>query len=76
MSPLTDAQNAGSSLRFARRVFDVATESMVAMAITFLCSSGAYTTSFISNSDRKGRRRTRAAGVRDARMHSLIIVLF
>jgi hypothetical protein len=44
MSPLMVAQYIVISLRFECRVLVMAAESMVAKAMTFLCSSGAYTT--------------------------------
>ena len=73
MLPLTVAQYVVISLRFAQRALVVATELMVMRAMTFLCSSGPYTTSLILTSFLKGRRRLRALGVSVFMMHLDII---
>ena len=76
MSPLTEAQYVVIFLRLERRVFVVATESMVARAMTFLYSSGAYTTLLCSISFLKGKRRARALAESVFMIHLAIIWLF
>ena len=76
MSPLMVVQYVAISLRFECRVLVVATESMVARAMTFLCSSGAYTTLLCSILFQKDKSRVRALTKSVFMMHWAIISLF
>ena len=75
MSPLMVVQYVEISLRFEfkHRVLVVATESMVARAITFLCSSGAYTTLSCLILFQKGKSQARALVESIFIMHLAII---
>ncbi len=75
MAPLMVAQYVKISLRFERRVLVGATESMVARAMTFLCSSGAYTYTMLSCliSFQKGKSQACALVERVFMMHLAII---
>jgi hypothetical protein len=73
MSPLMVAQYVEISLRFERRVLVVVTELMVARAMTFLCSSRAYTTLSCLISFQKGKSQARALVESVFMMHLVII---
>ncbi len=73
MLPLMVAQYVEISLRFERRVLVVATELMVARAMTFLCSSEAYTPLSCSISFQKVKSQARALAESIFMMHLAII---
>ena len=73
MLPLMVAQHIKISLRFECRVLVVATELMVARAMTFLCSSGAYTTLSCLILFQKGKSQAHALAESIFMMHLAII---
>jgi hypothetical protein len=73
MSPLMVVQYVKISLRFERRVLVVATELMVARAMTVLCSSGTYTTLSCLILFQEGKSQARVLAKSIFMMHLAII---
>jgi hypothetical protein len=74
--PLHCGTVSGNLPQIQMKGFVVAMESMVARAMAFLCSSGAYTTLLNSKSPQEGRRQILALAESERMIHSAIISLF